>query len=135
MGWGIDPRGLTELLLRMAAERPDVALLVTENGAAFPDRLTPDGRVADPERVEYLRAHLAAVDAAIAAGAPVIGYCVWSLLDNVEWAWGYAKRFGVVHVDYATLARTPTDSAWFYAGVARDNALPPAPDPGPDPGR
>jgi len=83
--------------------------------------------VADPARVEYLRAHLAAVHAAIAAGAPVIGYCVWSLLDNFEWAWGYAKRFGVVHVDYSTLIRTPKDSAWFYAGVVRDNAVPGAP--------
>jgi beta-glucosidase len=89
--------------------------------------LTSDGRVADPQRVEYLRAHLAAVHAAIEAGAPVIGYFVWSLLDNFEWAWGYAKRFGVVYVDYATLRRTPKDSAWFYAAVSRDNAVPGAP--------
>jgi beta-glucosidase len=124
MGWSIDPRGMTELLLRVARERPGLQLMITENGAAFPDVVGPDGRVADPERVEYLRTHLAAVHDAIEAGAPVIGYCVWSLLDNFEWAWGYAKRFGVVHVDYATLARTPKDSAVFYAAVARDNAVP-----------
>jgi beta-glucosidase len=124
MGWSIDPRGMTELLLRVARERPGLELMVTENGAAFPDELQPDGRVRDPERVAYLRSHLAAVHAALEAGAPVIGYCVWSLLDNFEWAWGYAKRFGVVHVDYTTLVRTPKDSAWFYAGVARDNAVP-----------
>ena len=70
MGWSIDPRGLTELLLRVARERPGLQLMITENGAAFPDELQPDGRVADPERVEYLRAHLAAVHAAIAAGRP-----------------------------------------------------------------
>jgi beta-glucosidase len=127
MGWSIDPRGMTELLLRLARDRPGLELMITENGAAFPDVLTPDGRVADPERVEYLRSHLVAVHVAIEAGAPVIGYCVWSLLDNFEWAWGFAKRFGVVHVDYATQVRTPKDSAWFYAGVVRDNAVPGSP--------
>ena len=89
--------------------------MVTENGAAFPDVVGADGVVHDDDRVEYLRGHLAAVHAAIAAGARVTGYCVWSLLDNFEWAWGYGKRFGIVHVDYATLARTPKDSARFYA--------------------
>jgi beta-glucosidase len=128
MGWGIDPRGMTELLLRVAREHPGLDLMVTENGAAFPGDEVVDGRVADPERVAYIRDHLAAVHAAIEAGAPVVGYCVWSLLDNFEWAWGYAKRFGVVHVDYATLERTPKDSAWFYAGVVRANALS-APEP------
>jgi beta-glucosidase len=124
MGWSIDSRGLTELLLRVAAERPDLELMITENGAAFPDEVGPDGRVADADRVEYLRDHLAAVHRAIAAGAPVTGYYVWSFLDNFEWAWGYAKRFGIVHVDYASLARTPKDSALFYSDVIRGNALP-----------
>ena len=125
MGWGIDPRGLTELLLRIARERPALDLMVTENGAAVPDGVRADGGVHDDDRVAYLREHLAAVHAAIAAGARVTGYCVWSLLDNFEWAWGYAKRFGIVHVDYATLARTPKDSARFYAQVVRDNAVSP----------
>ncbi len=123
MGWTVDPRGLTELLLRLADERPGLPLLVTENGAAFPDAVGPDGRVADPERVAYLRAHLAAVHAAITAGAPVTGYYVWSLLDNFEWAWGYGKRFGIVHVDYATQQRTPKDSATYYAEVIRRNGV------------
>jgi beta-glucosidase len=123
MGWTIDPRGLTELLLRLADERPGLSLLVTENGAAFPDAVGPDGRVADLDRVEYLRAHLAAVHAAIAAGAPVDGYYVWSLMDNFEWAWGYDKRFGIVHVDYATQQRTPKASAAYYAEVIRNNAV------------
>ena len=124
MGWGIDPRGLTGLLLRVARERPDLELVVTENGAAFPDVVGPDGVVHDADRTAYLRDHLAAVHDAIAAGARVTGYCVWSLLDNFEWGWGYAKRFGIVRVDYATLARTPKDSARFYAQVVRDNAVP-----------
>ncbi|MBN9097471.1 MULTISPECIES: GH1 family beta-glucosidase [unclassified Pseudonocardia] len=127
MGWSIDARGMTGLLTRMAREHPGLDLMVTENGAAFPGDEVVDGRVADPDRVDYLRSHLAAVHAAIEAGAPVVGYYVWSLLDNFEWAWGYEKRFGVVHVDYSTLVRTPKDSAWFYAGVARDNAVPVAP--------
>ncbi|HZG90720.1 MAG TPA: GH1 family beta-glucosidase [Pseudonocardia sp.] len=124
MGWTIDPRGLTELLLRVAAERPGLPLMVTENGAAFPDEVDEDGRIVDTDRIEYLRTHLGAVHEAIEAGAPVAGYYVWSLLDNFEWAWGYAKRFGIVHVDYATLDRTPKDSALFYAGCIRGNAVP-----------
>jgi beta-glucosidase len=82
MGWSIDPRGLTELLLRVAREAPGLELLVTENGAAFPDAVGPDGRIADTDRIEYLRGHLTALHAAIEAGAPVTGYYVWSLLDN-----------------------------------------------------
>lgn len=124
MGWPIDPRGLTELLLRLAAERPGLDLQVTENGAAFPDVVGTDGRIADVDRAAYIRSHLEAVHNAIAAGAPVSGYYVWSLLDNFEWAWGYRKRFGIVHVDYDTLQRTCKDSAKFYAEVIEENAVP-----------
>jgi beta-glucosidase len=124
MGWSIDPRGLTELLLRVAGEAPGLDLLVTENGAAYPDTVGPDGRVADPDRVAYLRDHLAAVHTAIEAGAPVSGYYVWSLLDNFEWAWGYSKRFGIIHVDYETQVRTLKDSARFFAEVIRRGGLP-----------
>ncbi|MGI5129479.1 GH1 family beta-glucosidase [Pseudonocardia sp. CA-107938] len=127
MGWTIDPRGLTELLLRLAAEHPGLDLMVTENGAAFADVPEPDGSVHDPERVAYLRDHLAAVHEAISRGAPVTGYYVWSLLDNFEWAYGYSKRFGIVAVDYATQQRTPKDSAHFYAATVRANAVEPAP--------
>jgi beta-glucosidase len=123
MGWGINSRGLTELLVRVARERPDLEFVVTENGAAFPDVVGADGIVHDDDRVAYLCGHLAAVHPAIAAGVRVTGYCVWSLLDNFEWAWGYGKCFGIVHVDYATLERTPKDSARFYARVVRDNAV------------
>jgi beta-glucosidase len=126
MGWSIDPRGLTELLLRVARERPGLDLMVTENGAAFPDVVGEDGRVLDTDRIDYLRTHLAAVHRAIAEGAPVSAYYVWSFLDNFEWAWGYAKRFGIVHVDYATLDRTPKGSALFYADAIRRNGVPAA---------
>jgi beta-glucosidase len=126
MGWGIDARGMTELLLRLAREYPGVDLYVTENGAAYPDELTADGAVHDDDRIAYLHQHLSAVADAVEAGAPVRGYYLWSLLDNFEWSYGYSKRFGIVHVDYATQRRTVKDSGRWYAEVVRRNALEPA---------
>jgi beta-glucosidase len=79
----------------------------------------PDGQVHDPERAAYLNEHLAACARAAAAGVPLTGYFVWSLLDNFEWAYGYDKRFGLVHVDYATQRRTIKDSGRHYADVIR----------------
>ncbi|MGW7098913.1 GH1 family beta-glucosidase [Streptomyces sp. NPDC054838] len=117
MGWSIDPSGLHDLLVRFSREAPGLPLLVTENGAAC----APD--LHDPQRIRYVREHLAAVHGAIADGAPVEGYFLWSLMDNFEWAHGYAKRFGIVHVDYETQARTPRSSARWYAAVARTGRL------------
>jgi beta-glucosidase len=118
MGWEIYPSGLTELLLRLHRDWPVPALYIKENGAAFRDELV-DGAVHDGERVAYLAAHIAAVSDALARGVPVAGYMVWSLLDNFEWACGYAKRFGIVHVDYATQRRTFKDSALWYRDFLR----------------
>jgi beta-glucosidase len=101
-------------------------VIITENGAAFPDLLEADGTVHDDDRIAYLHGHLDAVRAAIAAGVDVRGYFIWSLLDNFEWAWGYSKRFGIVHVDFETLERRPKKSAYWYRDVVRTNALPPA---------
>ena len=123
MGWSIDPRGLRELLLRMSREHPDLPLYVTENGAAYPDVVGADGAVHDDDRIAYLQQHIAAVHEAIEEGADVRGYYLWSLLDNFEWAYGYSKRFGIVHVDYATQRRTVKDSARWYAEVIRRNGL------------
>ena len=95
----------------------DLPLVITENGAAYDDRPTGDGAVHDPERITFLRAHLAAVHDALRAGVDVRGYFVWSLLDNFEWAYGYGKRFGIVHVGYATQRRTLKDSAHRYRDV------------------
>ncbi|MFF2078241.1 GH1 family beta-glucosidase [Kitasatospora sp. NPDC058162] len=122
MDWPIDPTGLSDCLLAMHREF-GLPLLVSENGAAFHDTVAPDGSVHDPERTAYLRGHLDAVADAIAAGADVRGYYLWSLLDNFEWAYGYDKRFGIVHVDYDTLVRTPKSSAHWYAGVIRRGGL------------
>ncbi len=123
MGWEIYPEGLTELLLTLHREYRLPPTYITENGGAFPDPTT-DGHVHDADRTDYLATHIAAVGKALAAGVPMAGYMVWSLMDNFEWSSGYAKRFGIVHVDYATLARTPKDSAlWYRDLVARCRAL------------
>jgi beta-glucosidase len=122
LDWEVYPAGLTEVLLGVTERYGPVPLYVTENGAAFYDPPSPiDGRVDDPLRVAYLRAHLRAVADAIGRGADVRGYFAWSLLDNFEWAHGFSKRFGLVHVDYATQQRTPKASARFYADVIRTN--------------
>lgn len=123
MGWPIDASGLEELLLRVHGEHPDLTLMVTENGVAFDDRIDGEGRIRDDRRIGYVHDHLAAVARAIDAGVPVTGYFLWSLLDNFEWAYGYRKRFGIVHVDEG-LARTPKDSAWWYRDVIAANRLP-----------
>jgi beta-glucosidase len=116
MDWPIDPSGLEEILLRIKRDYGDVPLYITENGAAFTDRVV-DGRVEDQERVGYLHAHLAAAHRALEKGANLRGYFVWSLLDNFEWAYGYGKRFGIVHVDYSTQQRILKQSAHWYRGV------------------
>ncbi len=125
MGWPITPTGLTDLLLRVRADWPGVPpMMVTENGAAWDDPIAADGSIDDERRLRYLHDHIAATAAAIEAGVDVRGYLVWSALDNFEWAWGYRERFGIVHVDYATQARTPRRSAWWLKGVMEANGLP-----------
>jgi beta-glucosidase len=123
MGWEIDASGLYDVLMRLTREYPAVPLYVTENGAAFNDELAADGTVADPRRVAYLDSHLRAAHGAIDDGADLRGYFVWSLMDNFEWGFGYSKRFGLVHVDYDTLHRTPKDSARWFAAVTRRGGL------------
>jgi beta-glucosidase len=114
MGWPVVPRALTELLLRVQRDYGDLPLFITENGAAYDDRLDGGDVVDDPGRVAYLHDHVAAVEKARAAGVDVRGYYVWSLLDNFEWAQGYGKRFGIVYVDYETQRRIPKRSALWY---------------------
>ena len=121
MGWEVFPQGLKSCLLWVAGRYGDVPLYVTENGSAFADPPAIAGRVGDPRRVEYLREHLQAAHEAIREGAKLQGYFAWSLLDNFEWAFGYAKRFGLVRVDFETQARTPKDSALFYRRVIESN--------------
>lgn len=119
MGWEVYPAGLFELLFRLKQEYGNPAIYITENGAAFDDTLSADGRVHDEQRRAYLEQHLAVTGAAAGVGVNVRGYFVWSLIDNFEWTYGYNKRFGIVHVDYATQRRTIKDSGLWYADLIR----------------
>jgi beta-glucosidase len=122
MGWEVYPAGLTEVLEFVASRTGDLPLYVTENGAAYP--LDDVGPTLDPERVSFLHRHLQAAATAIERGVPLRGYFVWSLLDNFEWAHGYAYRFGIVHVDFDTLERRVRGSGRFWAAVARSGVVP-----------
>ncbi|WP_418276138.1 glycoside hydrolase family 1 protein [Isoptericola jiangsuensis] len=127
MGWEVQPEGLTRLLLRLQQDYTGprgTVLVVTENGAAYPDVVQADGTVDDRDRLEFIDRHLRAVKDAVDAGADVRGYFAWSLLDNFEWALGYSKRFGLTRVDYSTQERTLKASGRWYAEVARDNVVP-----------
>lgn len=120
MGWPLTPGGLERQLLWIAGiskgafGKAEIPIYITENGSACEDSVTADGRVHDRERINYLQRHLAVCADVIKKGVPLKGYYVWSLLDNFEWAYGYTKRFGIIHVDFNTLKRTPKDSAYFF---------------------
>ncbi|MCF6735499.1 GH1 family beta-glucosidase [Blastococcus sp. KM273129] len=119
MGWGVSPEAFTRLLRWIGEQAPGLPLVITENGSAWADEVSPDGAVHDPERTDFLLRHLAALRTAMDEGVDVRGYFAWSLLDNYEWARGYAQRFGLVHVDYDTQRRTVKDSGRVYADVIR----------------
>ncbi|WP_211368155.1 GH1 family beta-glucosidase [Microbacterium rhizomatis] len=129
MYWDVQPEGLTRLLRRVSEEYAaavGTVLYVTENGAAYDDELVVEAgerRVHDADRVDFLRGHLGAILDAVEAGVDVRGYFYWSLLDNFEWAWGYAKRFGIVRVDYESQERTLKDSGREYRRIITDRAL------------
>ena len=114
MGWGVEPDGLRWMLERIGSEQPGLPLYICENGAAYPDVVSPDGSIADPARTSYLQGHIAAVHAAIRNGVNVDGYFVWSLMDNFEWARGYEIRFGIVRVDLGTMERAVKASGYWY---------------------
>jgi beta-glucosidase len=119
LGWPIDAGGLTEQLIRLRDRYGDPELYVMENGACYEDVVGADGSVQDDDRIAFLRDHLAAARRALAAGVRLRGYFVWSLMDNFEWAEGLARRFGVVHVDFPTLKRTPKASYRWLAEFIR----------------
>jgi beta-glucosidase len=121
--WEIAPEGLYRLLVRLQRDYDPKSIYITENGTSWPDVVEPDGRVRDLIRIRYLARHAAAVAQAIDDGAKVDGYFAWSLLDNFEWGFGYTKRFGLVHVDYATQRRTLKDSAAWYGSLAKTNSF------------
>jgi beta-glucosidase len=121
MGWEIYPRGMYEALVHLKHTYDNPALMVTENGAAFPDRVVHDGQVQDDDRIEYIAAHLRELRRAIQDGVKVEGYFLWSLLDNFEWAFGCSKRFGITHVDFATQGRAWKKSAGWYQRTIATN--------------
>ncbi len=123
MGWRIDADGLYEVVSRVGREHPGVPLMVTENGAAFADRVDPSGAIRDDRRVLYIQDHLAALHRAIAEGIQLRGYFLWSLLDNFEWSYGYSKRFGIFYVDFETQERVPKSSAHWYREVIAANGI------------
>ncbi len=114
MDWEVYPQGLEQLLVRLHEEYAPKAIYVTENGAAYNDEFSADGKVHDDGRKAYLEAHFEAAASAIAKGVPLRGYYVWSLMDNFEWAWGYSKRFGITYVDFKTGKRTLKQSGEWY---------------------
>lgn len=123
MHWGIHPLGLYGELLHLKENYGNPRVIITENGAAFPDNVDAEGQVHDTARINFLRAHLQAAHRAIEEGANVHGYYVWSIFDNFEWERGYGPRFGIVHIDYETLQRIPKQSAHWFREVIRNNAV------------
>src|SRR5690606_21602767 len=107
-----------EVLAQVQRDYPSIPIHITENGAAFDD-VAVDGTVDDQDRIDFIEGHLTVLADAIDAGVDVRGYFAWSLLDNFEWAEGYEKRFGIVHVDFDTLVRTPKASAHWFGDLAR----------------
>ncbi|KXB01106.1 beta-glucosidase [candidate division MSBL1 archaeon SCGC-AAA259O05] len=123
MGWEIYPDGLRELLVRLKKDYDDPTLYVTENGAAFDDKIIKDGKVQDNDRIRFLRDYIMAARRAIDEGANLQGYFVWTLMDNFEWAHGYDKRFGLIHVNFNTQERTPKKSFYWYQKVIGNNGI------------
>lgn len=124
MDWEVYPEGLYDLLVHLNKNYTQKPLYITENGAAYPDKLGEDGRVHDINRINYLREHFKSVHKAIEEGVPLKGYYVWSLMDNFEWAYGYSKRFGIIFVDYEDQQkRVLKDSARWYSQVIRNNGV------------
>ncbi len=114
MGWEIDPNALYELLIRIKDEYTDIPLYITENGAAFHDKVTEDNKIHDLDRIDFMKAHLQVMQKFIAEGGNLKGYYLWSFMDNFEWAFGYSKRFGMVYVNYDTQERIMKDSGMWY---------------------
>jgi beta-glucosidase len=121
--WEIYPPGIYELITRVWNDYRPTSIIVTENGIPTPDAPDAAGRVRDEQRIRYMHSHIAQVHRAITKGIPVRGYFAWSILDNFEWNLGYQMRFGLIHVDYATLARTIKDSGRWFSNVIHQNAL------------
>lgn len=123
MDWEIVPEALNNLILRLRKEYTRIPIYITENGAAFNDRISEDGKIHDDKRINYLREHLIKVAELNEKGANIRGYYVWSLIDTLEWSYGYEKRFGIIFVDYETQKRIFKDSALWYKNLIKERGL------------
>jgi len=123
MGWEVCAPALRRMLVKINSEYKLPPIYITENGSAFQDTISSDGKIHDPERTDYLRQHFIQTHLAMQDGVDIRGYMVWSLLDNFEWGHGFSKRFGMVRVDYETQKRTIKDSGEWYAEVIRTNQV------------
>jgi len=122
MGWEISPESFTKILVRVNKDYSPEGIYITENGASFADPAPQNGVVEDPLRIDYLKGHLEAVEKALEQGVPMQGYFLWSFMDNFEWAHGYSKPFGIVHVNFDTQERTFKRSAYWYRDFIRSNS-------------
>jgi beta-glucosidase len=125
LGWEVSPQGMIALLERLHREYKPQAIYITENGASYDDELAASGEIADVERSHYMQRHLLALHEAIARGVPVKGYFAWTLMDNFEWAEGYTRRFGLIHVDFATQQRRLKQSGVWYRDFLQQRTNPP----------
>ncbi|MFZ3386665.1 MAG: GH1 family beta-glucosidase [Candidatus Hydromicrobium sp.] len=123
MDWEIVPESLYDLIIRLRKEYTRIPIYITENGAAFNDRITKDGKVHDNRRIDYLRKHFKKVVELNQKGADIRGYFIWSLMDNFEWQHGYSKRFGIVFIDYQTQKRILKDSAIWYRDLIQSRVI------------
>lgn len=123
MGWAVFPDGMYDTVKKLVEEYGNIKMYITENGAAFDDIVDRTGKVEDPQRIDFLYQHLEQVHRCIQEGINLQGYFVWSLMDNFEWAWGYDKRFGIIHIDYETMKRTVKSSGYWYRDVIKRNGL------------
>ncbi len=122
-GWIVYPDGFRDMLLKVKKLYGDIPIYVMENGASYPDKISPDGKVHDQDRVNYYRIYIQSLHNAIQQGVDVRGYFAWSLMDNFEWEEGYSSRFGIVYVDFETQNRIVKDSGNFYSKVIAENGL------------
>ena len=123
MDWEIVPEALYKLILRLREEYTSIPIYITENGAAFKDKVSKDGKVHDGKRIDYLRNHLKKIAVLNQKGADIKGYFLWSLIDNFEWGHGYSKRFGIIHLDYKTQERILKDSALWYRDLIKTRII------------
>ena len=122
-GWEVYPPALSEMILHVAKDYPDLPIYVTENGCSYGDAPGPDGKVNDQRRVSFLRRFIGEVGRAMQAGANVRGYFLWTFTDNFEWAEGFRQRFGIVYCDFETQQRVVKESGHWYSRLARSGAL------------